>query len=148
MIIDKLENIAQYASINPLFARAIEYLQQHDLAALPIGKIELDGKQLYINVVEAKPKTREQARIEAHHNYIDIQIPLSGIEEMGYTPTCDCQAATEPYNAEKDVIFFPGLAESYIPVKPGMFAIFLPQDGHAPGVTPSGVKKIIVKIKA
>ena len=28
-----------------------------------------------------------------------------------------------------------------------MFAIFFPQDGHAPGITPDGVKKIIVKVK-
>ena len=41
-----------------------------------------------------------------------------------------------------------GLAETYIAVKPGMFAIFFPQDGHAPGITPDGVKKVIVKVKA
>ena len=26
--------------------------------------------------------------------------------------------------------------------------IFFPQDGHAPGITPDGVKKVIVKVKA
>ena len=46
------------------------------------------------------------------------------------------------------VTFFEGLAETYIAVKPGMFAIFFPQDGHAPGITPDGVKKVIVKVKA
>jgi biofilm protein TabA len=40
------------------------------------------------------------------------------------------------------------LAETYVTVKPGMFAIFFPQDGHAPGITPDGVKKVIVKVKA
>ena len=52
------------------------------------------------------------------------------------------------YNAEKDITFFEGLAETYITVKPGMFAIFFPQDGHAPGITLEGVKKVIVKVKA
>ena len=47
--------------------------------------------------------------------------------------------------SDKDISFYPGLAESYIPVKPGMFAIFFPQDAHAPGVSPDGVKKVIVK---
>ena len=42
---------------------------------------------------------------------------------------------------------FDGLAEAYIPVEPGMFAIFFPQDGHAPGITPDGVKKVIDKVK-
>ena len=90
---------------------------------------------------EAKRLYKEQADI-------DIQIPLSGTEIMGYTAAKDCIPADAPYNAEKDITFFEGLAETYITVKPGMFAIFFPQDGHAPGITPEGVKKVIVKVKA
>ena len=56
--------------------------------------------------------------------------------------------ADAPYYAEKDITFIEGLAETYVAVKPGMFAIFFPQDGHAPGITPDGVKKVIVKVKA
>ena len=52
----------------------------------------------------------------------------------------------EEFYADKDISFYHGLAESYIPVKPGMFAIFFPQDAHAPGVSPDGVKKVIVKV--
>ena len=57
-------------------------------------------------------------------------------------------AVARKRNVEKDITFFEGLAETYIAVKPGMFAIFFPQDGHAPGITPDGVKKVIVKVKA
>ncbi len=147
MIIDRLENLKQYASLNPLFEQAVEFLTSHDLNALEIGKIELQGNDLRVNVAQTKPKTKEQARIETHRDFIDIQIPLSGTEWMGYTAAVDCLPADAPYNAEKDITFFEGLAESYIEVKPGMFAIFFPQDGHAPGVTPEGVKKIVVKVK-
>ena len=90
----------------------------------------------------------EDAKLETHKDFIDIQIPLSGTEIMGYTAAKDCVPEDAPYNAEKDITFFTGLAESYIEVKPGMFAIFFPQDGHAPGITPDGVKKVIVKVKA
>ena len=31
--------------------------------------------------------------------------------------------------------------------KVGMFAIFFPEDAHAPGVTPDGVRKVIVKVR-
>ena len=108
MVVDTLENLEKYASLNPLFAQAIEFLKSH----------------------------------------IDIQIPLSGTEVMGYTAAKDCVPADAPYNVEKDITFFEGLAETYVAVKPGMFAIFFPQDGHAPGITPDGVKKVIVKVKA
>lgn len=147
MIVDKLENLGIYKDVNPLFPKVVEFLKTHDLASLETGKIELQGTDLFVKVAQTKPKAKEDARIEAHKNYLDIQIPVSGTEEMGYTPLDDCKEPT-PYNAEKDVLFYGGLAESYLKINPGMFAIFFPQDGHAPGITPDGVKKVIVKVKA
>lgn len=146
MIVDTLENLGKYEGMNPLFPKVIKFLKTHDLSTLEVGKIELQGSDLFVKVAQAKPKTREEAKIEAHNHFLDIQIPVSGTEEMGYTPRRDCKENT-PYNAEKDVVFFAGLAESYLTIKPGMFAIFFPQDGHAPGVTAGGLKKVIVKVR-
>lgn len=148
MVIDKLENIEKYTSLHPLFGLVADFLKSHDLSSLEVGKTELKGKELRVNVAQTNPKAKENARLETHKDYIDIQIPISGTEIMGYTAAEDCLPADAPYNAEKDITFFEGLAESYITVKPGMFAIFFPQDGHAPGITPEGVKKVIVKVKA
>ena len=85
MVVDRLENIEKYASLNPLFAQAIEFLKSHDLNALEGGKTELKGKELLVNVAQTKPKTKEDAKLETHRDFIDIQIPLSGTEIMGYT---------------------------------------------------------------
>lgn len=148
MVIDRLENIEKYTSLHPLFGQVADFLKSHDLQSLETGKTELKGKELLVNVTQIKPKEKESAKLETHREFIDIQIPVSGTEIMGYTPAADCLPADAPYNAEKDITFFEGLAESYIEVKPGMFAIFFPQDGHAPGITPDSVKKIIVKVKA
>lgn len=148
MVIDKLENLEKYASLNPLLAQGIDFLKSNDLNALEIGKIELISKDLYVNVAQTYPKTKEEAKLETHIDFIDIQVPLTGTEIMGYMPAQDCVPADAPYNAEKDITFYEGLAENYVAVKPGMFAIFFPQDGHAPGITPDGVKKVIVKVKA
>lgn len=148
MIVDVLENLEKYVSLNPLFAEAVNFLKSHDLNALEISKIELNGKDLVVNVAQTNPKTKEQAKLETHNQFIDIQIPLSGTEIMGYTPAKGCLPADAAYNAEKDITFFDGLSENYIAVKPGMFAIFFPQDGHAPGISSEGVKKVIVKVKA
>lgn len=132
MVVDRLENIEKYASLNPLFAQAIEFLKSHDLNALEVGKTELKGKDLLVNVAQTKPKTKEEAKLETHKDFIDIQIPLSGTEIMGYTAAKDCVPEDAPYNAEKDITFFTGLAESYIEVKPGMFAIFFPKTDMLP----------------
>lgn len=148
MVVDTLENLEKYSSLNPLFAQAVEFIKSHDLQSMEVGKTELQGQDLVVNIAQTTPKTKEQAKLETHNVFIDIQIPLSGTEVMGYTAGKDCVPADAVYNAEKDITFFEGLAESYIAVKPGMFAIFFPQDGHAPGITPDGVKKVIVKVKA
>ncbi|MCI1648577.1 MAG: YhcH/YjgK/YiaL family protein [Bacteroides sp.] len=148
MIVDKLENLEKYASLNPLFMGAIAFLKSNNLNAMEIGKTELSGKNLVVNVAQTTPKTKEQAKLETHKEFIDIQIPLSEAEVMGYTPAKDCTLIETPYSIEKDITFFKGMAQDYITIKPGMFAIFFPQDGHAPGISPNGVKKVIVKVKA
>jgi YhcH/YjgK/YiaL family protein len=143
-----LENLERYISLNPLFAEVAAFLGTHDVNALEVGKTELKGKELVLNVSLTAPKKKEEAKLETHEEYIDIQIPLSGVELMGYAARKDCLPANAPYNAEKDITFYEGTAETYVAVKPGMFAVFFPQDGHAPGISPVGVKKIIIKVKA
>ena len=59
MVVDTLENLEKYASLNPLFAQAIEFLKSHDLQAMEIGKTELKGKDLLVNIAQTKPKTKE-----------------------------------------------------------------------------------------
>ena len=52
-----------------------------------------------------------------------------------------------PYNAQKDVAFYPGLCDTYLNVRRGMFVVFFPGEGHAPAITESGIVKIVVKIR-
>lgn len=145
MVVDKLENLEKYVSLNPLFAQAVEFLKSTDLDAHETGKITLKEGELMVNFSQTRPKTKEEAKLETHNQFIDIQVPLSGVEVMGYTPRTDLPE--EEYNAEKDITFYKGLAKDYLTITPGMFAIFFPQDGHAPGVTSDGVKKVIVKVR-
>lgn len=122
MVVDKLENLEKYVSLNPLFAQAVEFLKSTDLDAHEIGKITLKEGELMVNFSQTRPKTKEEAKLETHNQFIDIQIPLSGVEVMGYTPRTDLPE--EEYNAEKDITFYKGLAKDYLTITPGMFAIF------------------------
>ena len=148
MIIDKVENLKNYASVNPLFAKVVAFIEQNDLDALEPGKHEIEGKDLFVNIQMAKGKTPDEAVIETHDKMIDIQSPISATETFGYTQRDQLPKAE--YNAEKDITKIPGLAaDSYVTCQPGMMAIFFPQDGHAPCI--AGVpelKKAIFKVKA
>ena len=146
MILDTLNNLHKYISLNPLFPKAIEFLTKTDLTTLPLGRNEIMGDEIFANVMEVEPHTKEEIPVEVHRKYIDIQVPISGDEVMGYIPLSDLPEGD--YNAGKDVTLYPLgiLARDYVNVKRSMFTMFFPQDGHAPAVTPVKIKKIIVKI--
>lgn len=147
MILDTLENFGKYISLNPLFPQVWEYLQNTDLEAHEPGRVNIDGNKLFANHNITHGKAVDEARIETHNSMIDIQIPLSCPEVMGYTPRQNLPEAE--YDVKKDITFYPGLAEQYITVHPGEFVIFFPQDGHAPCVSPiPEYKKVIFKVKA
>ncbi len=148
MVIDTLDNLSKYESLNPLFKDVVEYLRNNDINTVEEGKHEIKGKDLFVNVTTAKGKTKDEAVMETHKQMIDIQIPLSVAETYGYTPLCNLPEAE--YNAEKDITKMPGIAaESYVTCQPGMFAIFFPQDGHAPCISGEpAIKKAIFKVLA
>ncbi len=148
MIIDTIDNLCKYVALNPLFADVVEFLNGHDLQILEPGKYPIKDKDLFLNLQVAKQRTKETAFLETHVEMFDIQIPISADEIFGYTPLCDLPSFE--YNAEKDITKYGDTkAQTYVTVKPGQFAIFFPQDGHAPCITSeSEIKKAIFKIKA
>jgi len=147
MIHDLLENSTNYECLHPLFKQAFDFLKTADLSDLPLGITELDGKNLFINVQEVEGKTPDVARMETHDQYIDIQVPVSGTEFMGWMARKNLKQATGEYNAEKDVCFYADNAEYMIKAQPSEFVIFFPEDGHQPGIGDGKWKKIIVKVK-
>lgn len=147
MVIDTLDNLGKYVSLNPLFKDVIEFIKTNDLYSLEAGKHFIKDKDLFVNIQNAKGKTKDVALLETHKKMIDIQIPLSTQETYGYTPLCDLPDAE--YNAEKDITKYEGLADTYVTCKPGEFAIFFPQDGHAPCISDEAeIKKAIFKVLA
>lgn len=146
MIIDRLENLSNYVSLNPLFADVVEFLKDHDLQTMEVGKYPIKDKDLFLNLTIAKGRAKEAAVLETHIEMIDIQIPLSCEESFGFTPLSDLPMLA--YNAEKDVTLYGDLsAQTYLTLKPGQMAIFFPQDGHAPCISDHAeIKKAIFKV--
>ncbi|MCI6473521.1 MAG: YhcH/YjgK/YiaL family protein [Bacteroidales bacterium] len=146
MIIDKIENLKNYVGVNRHFSKVIEFLETNDLGTLENGKHEIDGPDCFLNIMDTKGKTKEEAVMETHRRMLDIQIPLDADETYGYTPTADLPEAE--YNEAKDVTKYPGVqGESFITCHPGMMAVFLPEDGHQPCIgTAENIHKAVIKI--
>lgn len=147
MIIDSLENAGKYTSVHPSFAKAFEYLNSQDLAALEPGKFVIEEGTLNAAVSAKEGVKTEDAKFEAHNNFIDIQVCISGKEKMGWSTRSQCTNPVAEYNPEKDVIFFNDTPGMYFELLPGQFAIFFPEDAHAPMIGEGVIKKLVVKVK-
>ena len=43
MVVDTMENIGKYVSLNPLFEEMVKFINTHDLATLEVGKHTIVG---------------------------------------------------------------------------------------------------------
>lgn len=147
MILGNLNNTEEYEKISPLFKQAFEYLKTLDFERLETGKTELKGKDLFVNITDTKLKIEEDAKVEVHNLYADIQLPISQPETFGWIDRSNLRNEREAFNSEKDIQFFLDKANTFITIQPYDFAIFFPEDGHAPCIGNGEVRKIVVKVK-
>lgn len=147
MVLDSLSNSAKYEGLHPAFKEAFEFVKNTDFSNIEPGKIEIDGDLLFVNNAQITGKTSEDAKMETHRDYIDIQIPLTQSETMGWIPACDLKQPNGEYNEVKDITFFHDKATAFVNVEPGQFAIFFPEDGHQPGIGEGTYRKLIVKVR-
>lgn len=144
MITDELANIGRYTSCLPSLQAIAEFMERTDLNALPDGKVELEEIHGFVNIQTIPAKSVEDAKLESHRKMIDVQVPLAGDETMGYTSLSHVMQAE--YNEMKDITFHPGSPDSLVRVRKGMFAVFFPEDVHAPGITAVPIRKAVFKI--
>ncbi len=149
MIIDSLSSAGKYTSLHPLFAQAFEYISKQDLRQLETGKFEIDGQNLKA-IVSDKPgvtAAESTAKFECHNKHIDIQVCISGHEEIGWKPRTSCKEQRGEYNEEKDVVFYNDVPDTYFELTDGQFAIFYPEDVHAPMIGDGMIKKLVIKVR-
>jgi biofilm protein TabA len=150
MIVDTLANADKYTSIHPLFAKAFEYIKSQNLAELEIGKFDVaDGLKAIVAEKAGMTAAESIAKFECHNNNIDIQLCIRGNETIGWKPRSTCTSQKGEYNPEKDVVFYNDAPDMYFNLTDSQFAIFFPEDVHAPmiAVNDQPVKKLVMKVK-
>ena len=146
MIFSSLSQANQHAALHPLFPHAFEFMRSTDLLALAPGVHNIIREQLFVIVENVPGRSREQAQLECHRKYIDIQLVLEGVDEMGWKPLANCHEPVAAYSAEKDIQFFYDTPASWIATPPNSFCIFFPEDAHAPLVSDGNIHKVIFKV--
>lgn len=146
MILSTLSQAEHYAALHPLFPRAFDYIRNTDLRTLSPGRHTIVDNDLFVIVEHVDGRTRDAAKLECHRRYIDIQLVLEGVDEMGWKPLAACRQPVSDFNAEKDIQFFHDAPASWISTPPDHFCIFFPDDAHAPLVGTRKIHKVIFKI--
>jgi YhcH/YjgK/YiaL family protein len=146
MIVDTLSRCKHYVALHPSFGRAFDFIGSQDLLTLLPGRHEIDGQSLYLSIDHKEGRGRAGARLESHRRYVDIQVTLHGDEQIGWRAVSDCLAPAGPFDDAKDIRFYDDRPDSWFRVRRGYFAIFFPDDAHAPLGGNGLLKKAIFKV--
>ncbi len=139
------------------YGKVFEFLKSTDLAKIfaevSVGNkktVEIDGKNVYAIFQEYDTKLHENAKLEGHRAYADVQYIYEGSEIIGYCDLKDIKAEPD-YNAEKDIFFCQSTKLSHVVLSAGELAILEPDDLHAPCMCIDNeqkrVKKIVFKVR-
>ena len=145
MICDTLQHLTRYKGLCKNLDTAIDYLLTHDPASLPLGRTEVDGENVFINVMEAD-LSPDSTRLEYHKKYADLQIDLTGGEGWGYTNL----PGEEAGEFTGDIGFRTSPDAVSGTLGEGRFVLFFPGELHKPGVARPGcahVRKVVIKIR-
>ncbi len=147
MIIDAITGLERYLYLNPRFEKAFRFLRNHDLQKMEEGIYEIDGEAVYATVSEGEGKKLEEARLEVHDSYIDIQVAISGGETFGWRNRSRCDNLGAAYDATKDIAFYNEEPDVFFTMEPGNLVMFFPHDAHAPMIGEGQIRKMVIKVK-
>ncbi len=151
MVTTKIQYAEKYGDPGEKFKKVFQFLREIDLLSLPVGKVPIDGDEIFADVQSYTTMLAEECPFESHKKYFDIQYVAEGEEAFGYEPVEHLSTSTT-YDEARDLIFYEEPEQSgKIILRAGDFAIVPPEDGHAPRrMTENGackVKKIVVKVR-
>lgn len=147
MIVSNLENSHRIEGLHPQFKTLFDYVKTHDLLHAELGRIEIDGDNLFINNVNPECVDVDKQVLEVHHDYIDVHILLEGVETIGWKAIEDVKLQTKPYEKDGDCALYSDSPSILATLSPGQFMIIYPEDPHAPVIGQGKIRKLIAKVK-
>jgi len=147
MIFDKIENFRQYLCMHEQFIDVLRFLKSEPVSGLADGKYYINDQGAFAIIDTYETKETADCFIECHRKYIDVQVVIEGIENVGVCRRSACDESA--YDEEKDFQKLEGDVD-LLTLEAGSFMIFYPDDGHMPkikhGDSSGGVKKVVFKV--
>ncbi|MBF0123019.1 MAG: YhcH/YjgK/YiaL family protein [Candidatus Omnitrophica bacterium] len=149
MIFDSIGHLDRHHI--PCRDEIVSFLKKNRPETLPVGEIEIRGRELFVRPAHYETKSAAQGKFETHRLYMDLQYVIEGEELMQVAPA-DVLLPLSEYNVNGDYQFFKASQgiSSFI-VRADEFAVFWPGEAHRPscsvGEKPVFVKKLVFKIR-
>ena len=143
MIIDRIEEQRKYYKLLPEIELAFSFVAE--ASDLDPGTYDLDNG-MFATITEGETQKIERIRLESHKRYIDFQYCISGGERMCWSHIQELNLVDQ--DVDNDNYYYEGNAVS-ISIRPGMFYIMFPSDGHKTKCHrqyPKSFKKVVIKI--
>lgn len=148
MIECAVADLKDFLGISRELDEAIRYLLESEWQALPHGRMEIDGENVYINRFAYQTSEMKDEPFETHSRYMDIHLLISG---------CECVSAADPEklaefqrNDAEDYVLANGDALQTTELRPGRALLVPPGEAHRTKEAMGGVctvEKAVCKVK-
>ena len=139
MIFAKLNGGENYSVYPAAIQKAIDYLKNTNVMELPLGRHDIDGDKIFLNIMDMTTHGFEGSHPEIHEKYADLFYWPEGGEKIGVSAYTGKEAFLES-----------AVDESFLIAREGFFAVFFPWDAHRPalmlGDAPATSRKCVIKI--
>ena len=145
MLISSIKNYQNILNFFPQLDIVFDFIIKNISDKTADGKYYIT-EEIYVDVQKCLPKPKKEQVLEKHKKYIDLQYVISGKEKIGWKFFDKSFKVLKKYSSKKDIAFYSNPPDTFINLKKGEFAIFFPEDTHAPLCCEKQVKKCVVKI--
>ena len=150
MVFGNIRDLKDYSWLEEGVQNAFRYAQEHadELIGYEKGRHDIDGDNLFVNIVEYETTTPENRFWEAHREYLDLHFMLRGPEQIDINVIDNMEQ--KEYAPADDFLPLFGDPNSHVVLNQGDFLLCYPKDAHRTAVAvdgPTVIKKAIFKIK-
>lgn len=147
MIFGNIKHEKTYSNLDKDILKCLEYAKENSLMDLEKGSYEIDGQDIFVNIVGYETCEKEDRFWEAHRKYIDVHLMLDGCERIDVNFIENLEQ--KEYEEEGDFLPLDGEANGYVELRKGDFLVCYPEDAHMTAIKVNDkeeIKKAIFKV--
>lgn len=147
MIFGNISHEKTYSTLEKDILRCLDYAKENSLIDLEKGSYEIDGQDIFVNIVGYETCEKEDRFWEAHRKYIDVHLMLDGCERIDVNFIENLEQ--KEYEEEGDFLPLDGDANGYVELRKGDFLVCYPEDAHMTAIKVNEkekIKKAIFKV--